>query len=813
MIAENYNAGWKFWVSGNAFEMVWDVPEQAREVILPHDAMREQPAYAGSPNGGNTGYRDGGVYTYVKKMYVDPEELHHTLMLKFDGVYMNAFVYVNEQLAAQHPYGYTGFFVNLNDFLCPGRENEIRVIVRNGAMPNSRWYSGGGIYQNVYLLRGGEIYLVPEQVQVTTRHLEDSYALLQIETKIKNRTCLTAGLELETVILDEDGKEAARERIPLVLAGQEERRMRQYLAVDQPRCWSVHTPALYRCISRLYEEGQLADENETFFGIRTVAADTRKGLRINGKTEKLRGACIHHDSGLLGSVVYEEAEIRRVQILKNAGFNAIRMSHHPASPALLRACDRVGMYVMDEAFDMWSRLKSDYDYGLFFQEWWERDVEAMVEKDFNHPSVILYSIGNEIPEIGTPQGSRLCHAINEKVKGLDGTRPTLASVNGVFAAGDCIGEIMGDLAAQLADQGQMETGGNVNDFMSMMDQHLDRIVTHPSITRRLEMAFANTDIAGYNYMTARYEMDHKAYPNRVIVGSETYPPEIARNWALVKKLPHVIGDFTWTGWDYIGEAGIGIVGYQPGEGGLGAQYPCQLAYCGDMDLTGWRRPTSYYREIVFGLRKKPYITVQNPYKYGMKGQKTVWVISDNQPFWDYPGREGKPVVVEVYAPGEEVELFCNGKSLGKKVSGAEAGYRILYETVYEPGTLRAVVYEKGKAVDSCELSTPDGEGSLRLSAEVLESEGQGGQLIYLRICNQDQRGTIVTHRERILHASLLGEGEILGFGSADPKSAYSYQTQETRTWMGQALLIVRKKDQDPVKITVSSEDEESALVV
>ena len=813
MIAENYNDHWKFWVSGNAFEMVWDVPDQAREVTLPHDAMIEQRAYAESPNGGNTGYRDGGVYIYVKSFYVDPEELRSTLMLKFEGVYMNAFVYVNEQLAAKHPYGYTGFYVKLNDFLRPGQENEIRVIVRNGAMPNSRWYSGGGIYQNVYLLRGGEIYLVPEQIQVVTKHLEDSYAVLQIQTRIENRTSLSAGLELETVILDEKGKEAARERIPLVLSGQEERQMRQALIVEHPRRWSADTPVLYQCISRLYENGQLTDENETFFGIRTIEVDARKGLRINGKTEKLRGACIHHDSGLLGAVVYEETEMRRIRILKEAGFNAIRMSHHPAAPALLRACDRMGMYVMDEAFDMWSRLKSDYDYGLFFQEWWERDVEAMVEKDFNHPSVILYSIGNEIPEIGTPQGSRLCHAINEKVKGLDGTRPTLASVNGVFAAGDCIGEIMGDLAAQLADQGQMETGGNVNDFMSMMDQHLDRIVTHPSITRRLEMAFANTDIAGYNYMTARYEMDHKAYPNRVIVGSETYPPEIARNWALVKKLPHVIGDFTWTGWDYIGEAGIGIVGYQPGEGGLGAQYPCQLAYCGDIDLTGWRRPASYYREIVFGLRKKPYITVQNPYKYGTEGQKTVWVISDNQPFWDYPGREGKPVVVEVYAPGDEVELFCNEKSLGRKASGETAGFRTLFETVYEPGTLKAVVYEKGKAVESCELITPDGKGSLRLYAETLEPGEQGGQLVYVRISNQDGQGNVISHRERTLKASVLGEGRILGFGSADPKTAYSYQTEETRTWQGQALLIVRKKDCDPVKITVSSEGEEAVLIV
>lgn len=809
MKVQKWNSGWKFWPDKGAFALVWNIPEIARDVDLPHDAMLETPARADSPNGGNTGYRDGDVYTYVKTLFVPEDYRDKTVMLKFEGIYMNAMVYVNEQLAAKCPYGYTGFYVKMNDHLRYGQDNEVRVLVKNSGMTNSRWYSGSGIYRDVYLLVSDTVYLEPEGVQITTESLDEKLAVLNVRTAIRNRRYATVPLRLETAILGPDRETAAKDTVYLTIYEGDTLCARQRIAVDVPQAWSEDTPNLYRAVSRLYEGDTLLDEEETSFGIRTLELDAKRGLRVNGKSVKLRGACIHHDSGLLGAATYAAAEYRRIQRLKAAGFNAIRMSHHPAAPALLRACDALGMYVMDETFDMWTRCKSDNDYALFFDRWWETDVEAMVRKDFNHPSVILYSVGNEIPEIGTDLGASLCGKICEKIRSLDSGRFTLASINGVFAAGDRIDQIMGDLQAELADAGEVDDDANVNDFMTIMDTHMDQIVCHRAVSERLEKACAGTDIAGYNYMTARYEPDGKAYPNRVIVGSETYPPEIARNWGLIRRLPHVIGDFTWTGWDYIGEAGVGVVGYAPGEGGFGAQFPCQLAYCGDIDITGFRRPASYFREAVFGLRKDPYIAVQNPYHYGEEASKTVWVLSDSHSSWTFPGCEGKPVIVEVYAPGDEAELFINGVSLGRKPSGESAGYRTLFETVYEPGTLCAVAYENGEEIGRMDQKTAAEPAELKLYAEEVTAEEE--TLIFVEIRTEDADGVVCDAEERTLTVHADGDAAVLGFGSGNPKPVYNFITDTTETFFGRAQLILKRTGSGPVSVTVSADDGAEAV--
>lgn len=800
MIPKKFNDGWKFWLDKNAFALVWNIPEQAKNITLPHDAMIEERAYAESRNGGNTGFRDGGVYNYVKSFDVPFEYKEKTVMLKFEGIYMNAFVYVNEELAAKCPYGYTGFYVNLNEYLCYGQINEIRVVVRNSAMTNSRWYSGGGIYRDVYLLVSDTAYIQPENVQITTESVSENMAVLSTRTILMNRRYSNADVRLRTEILDATGKVEASDEVPVTLFEHKELLMRSRMAIDNPKLWSENTPDLYTCHSSLIEDGKVIDEEMTIFGIRILSVNAKQGLCVNGTSIKLRGACIHHDSGLLGTATFYDAQYRQVRILKEAGFNAIRMSHHPMAPAMLRACDELGMYVMDETFDMWNRCKSDNDYGLFFGEWWEKDTEAMVRKDYNHPSVILYSVGNEIPEIGTNHGAKICHDICEKIKSMDTTRFTLASINGVFAAGDKIPSIMEDLAASGA------IDGNVNDFMTVMDTKMDQIVVHKAISERLEKACTMTDVAGYNYMTARYEGDGRTYPNRVIVGSETYPPEIARNWSEVKKWNHVIGDFTWTGWDYIGEAGVGIPAYNWGEGGFGAVFPCQLAYSGDIDITGFRRPASYFREIVFGLRKAPYITVQNPYQYGKQLIKTPWVISDSMSSWTYPHWEGKSVIVEIYAAGDEVELFCNDISLGKKKAGEEVGFITYFETTYHPGTLKAVSYEKGIKIGSMDLATAGSDTGLSLTAE----EGIMHELVYLTITSQDAAGIIDTAHEVKLRAVVTGGAKRIGFGSANPKPVYEYTADETETFHGMAQLVLQRTDlKEKVEVTVYSENEKS----
>lgn len=800
-----WNDSWKFWADRDSFALVWNVPEEAADVILPHDAMIIGPAKPDSVSGGNTGFRDAEVYTYVKMLYAPEEYRDHTVMLKFEGVYMNAFVYVNGELAAKNPFGYSTFFVNLDGFLKYGEENEIRVHVRAGAMPNSRWYSGAGIYRDVYLLESGLTYLVPEGVQVDTENADSEIAVLDIKTEIKNRKTCNEKLVLETGIEDADGNMAAKCNSTFVLMEAEERRVSQRITVPEPKLWSAETPDLYTVVSRIYNgSGKLLDESRDTFGIRTLELDAKRGLRVNGKTVKLRGACVHNDSGMLGSATYDDAHLRQVKILKEAGFNAIRMSHNPAAPAFLRACDKLGMYVMDETFDMWNRLKSDYDYGLYFQEWWESDVTAMVRKDYNCPSVVLYSIGNEIPEIGMEHGAKLCHEIAEKVKSLDSTRFTLASINGVFACGDQVGRIMQDVLSDLSKAGNAE--GNVNDFMTLMDGHLDEIVVHDAVTERLEMACAATDIAGYNYMTARYEPDGKRYPDRVIVGSETYPPEIARNWDLVEKLPYVIGDFTWTGWDYIGEAGVGIPAYNWGEGGFGASFPAQIAYSGDIDITGFRRPASYFRQIVFGLRKEPYIAVQNPYKYGQRLIKTPWVISDAVSSWTFGGCAGKPVIVEVYAAGTETELFKNGVSVGKKPSGKEAGFRTLFETTYEEGRLEAVTYENGVEIGRTELvSAKDGKRLILTPEDMPENAGEK-QLYYVQVAICDEDGTVATDCDQKITVSAEGGAAVVGFGSGNPKPAYNYNEEVTETFGGRAMIILKKNGNgSSVKAVVKTE--------
>lgn len=810
-----YNDNWKFWIDKDSFALVWNIPDQAKEVTLPHDAMLEQPAHADSLNGGNTGFRDGDIYTYVKMIDAPAEYQDKKVVLKFEGVYMNTFVYVNGQLAAKRPYGYSTFYVPLNDYLNYGENNEIRVQVRNGAMTNSRWYSGGGIYRDVYLLLSDLTYIADEGVQIQTEEADEEYAVLRVDTEVVNENHRRKELLLETVVEDKNGQYAATEKTRITLFAGETRKVTQRMTIEDAKLWSEDTPELYFCRSSLTEvcaeDGQkeeVLECNETMFGIRTLQVDAKRGLRVNGKRVKLRGACIHHDSGVLGAATYEEAQYRQVQILKEAGFNAIRMSHHPMAPAMLKACDALGMYVMDETFDMWNRLKSNNDYGLFFEEWWERDVTAMVRKDFNHPSVILYSIGNEIPEIGTDAGAKTCQDLCTRVKELDSSRYTLASINGVFAAGDRVDQIVADVVSDLNAKGQMD--GNVNDFMTLMDGHLDEIVVHKAISEKLEKACAATDIAGYNYMTARYEKDGETYPNRVIVGSETYPPEIARNWELVEKLPHVIGDFTWTGWDYIGEAGVGVPAYHWGEGGFGAGFPCQLAYSGDIDITGFRRPASYFREVVFGLRSKPYIAVQDPHHYGEHLIKTPWVISDSISSWTWSGFEEKPVIVEVFAPGAEVEVFVNGKSIGRKAAGAQAGYRTLFETTYKPGQITAVSYsESGEEMARTQLVTADKERQLVLTEENRKNQ----ELIYLTAEIKDMENHLACDETKVLSLSVEGDGQAAGFGSGNPKPEYNFNEGVTKTFNGRAQIILKRTGQGRITVKVSAEDGKCAQLV
>ena len=492
------------------------------------------------------------------------------------------------------------------------------------------------------------------------------------------------------------------------------------------------------------------------------------------------------------------------------------MAHNSASEDLLNACDTLGMYVMDEFSDMWTRLKGDLDYGASFEENWEKDLTSFVRKDMNHPSVVLYSIGNEIPEIGTPAGAKAGAALSALVKGLDPTRPVTAGINGVFAAGDRMGEIMGDVLAAAAEaekaagagaekaagagreKEEGAEGGNVNDFMGAMDAHMGEIVRHTAISERLEMADSFLDVVGYNYMDSRYEGDRKTYPNRVIVGSETYPPAIAKNWKTILSCDNVIGDFTWTGWDYIGEAGLGIVGHTPTEGGFGAAWPAMLSYDGDIDITGFRRPMSYLRQIVFGQTEETYIGVQDPAFYGAPAFKTPWPLSDAVSTWTWPGCEGKPVIVEVYTAGDEVVLTCNGEEVGRQAADDE--HRVLFETTYMPGELKAVSLKDGAVLSEAVLHTAEGPSKL-----VVTDEGSGKELVFAAIQVVDEKNNVFTPYGGTLTVSVNG-GQLLGFTTGNPKYEEPFFTETSRTWNGRALAVIRRPGGQQVKVTVQSDD-------
>lgn len=795
MKIEKINKEWYFWKNRNAFALLWNIPDYAKKVEIPHDAMQSETTDKYSKNGGNTGFYDGDQYCYVKKIFIPKEDQNKIQIIKFEGVYMNAFVYINEQFAGKCPNGYSTFYITASKYLRYGEENEIRVLVKNGAMPNSRWYTGSGIYRDVYWLKSGLVHFPPEGIRIKTDYIKNDTATLLITTEVANESTERKKICLENNIKDKLGKLIEKGTCNFELESGEKRCVRQRIVICDAKLWSDENPYLYVCESVLKSGTEILDTNSETFGIRKVSVDAANGLLVNGREVKLRGACIHNDSGILGAATYEEAEYRRIRKMKEAGFNAIRMAHNPMAPATLRACDKIGMYVMDELSDAWSRGKADFDYSLFFEEWWSKDVEAMVKKDYNHPSVIMYSAGNEIPEIGTLYGEKMCSQIAEKFRSMDSDRFVTVAINGFLGIGQELKTVVKDVESKLGvGDGNEE---NVNQFLAKIDKYADEIGKHKIIGKCLERVDTSVDIVGYNYMASRYESDSMENPQRVIVGSETYPPVIARNWGLVKKLKNVIGDFTWTGWDYIGEAGIGVCGYKPGEGGIGAEYPCRLAYCGDFDITGDRRPQSYLREIVFGMTEKPYIAVQNPLHYGEEMFPSPWILSDSTANWTWNGIEGETVVVEVYSAGDEVELYLNGEKIGSQTAGETVGYRALFTMQYYPGELKAISYKNGRIIGTHILSSNVGEYSYRMKKE----EGDQG-IIFVDIIYCDETGRRV-YKDQEISVSVSG-AKILGFGGGDPKTEYAYNGSTTKTWNGKALLVLKRAEKSG-EITVEIE--------
>ena len=787
---EKWNENWLVWKEDNAFRLIDLPPADAKKVDLPYDAAFYQRQDPDSRNEGKTGFINGGTWNFYKEYDAPAEERGMEISLHFDGCACNTYVFVNGSLAGSCDYAYRAFDVDISSYLRYGEKNSIRVTTTTLDL-SSRFYCGCGIYRDVWICRKGAVSIRPEQLRVTTRALEGNEATVRIDLPLRN-ACPAAteamlSLELEAL----DGRKVWETETPIHLPGNRGTDFSRYYLIPGITPWDDEHPSLYRLKAQLTDQqGQVLDTEETETGFRVVTVDARHGLRVNGRTVKLLGGCIHHDQGILGAQTFDDYEYRRVYLLKQAGFNAVRCAHNPASRALLRACDRLGVYVLDEAFDMWSRMKNPGDYSLFFQSSYHQVLETMVRVDYNHPAVIMYSTGNEIMDLATDRGYELSGEMTAILHRLDETRPVTNAVNALLAAGnrliDITMEANGKTPDDLKDM-------DVNQFIAEHRIPMDRVSTHPSIDRMLEYLDGTMDVLGYNYLTERYAVDMERCPDRVILGTETHAPRIADNWRLMQTYPGVIGDFIWTSWSYLGETG----GRE--------RFPALHNESCDLDVTGERMPTNYYRRIVLGQRKEPFIAVRTPEASRGPIMLSPWSLTDAIDSWTFPGHEGEDVDVEVYSAGDEVELYLNGASVGRQNASAKRPCETVFRIPYTPGELKAVSLQNGQPVGSYTLSTA---GKPVAFAVTQEHYPQGTELMFVRIQAVDAEGKPVFATIPDLTVSLEGEAaQLLAFGSWEAPHNGGYQSPVLSVKNGKALLILRRKNgtEGTMRLRVSAE--------
>ncbi|GIG34723.1 glycoside hydrolase family 2 protein [Cellulomonas pakistanensis] len=793
MTTTSFNSGWTVRPKTSIFEQIGQAPSSETRVTVPHDALITQER--GEGHSGKTAYfPPTATFEYIKSFPVHKEMRDRAVWLEFQGAYRDAVVYVNDEFAGHRPYGYSIFHIPLHDHLRFGQDNTVRVEVRGHE--DSRWYTGVGLLRDVLLHDTDPLHLVPYGVHVTHPDVDEERAVLEVAAAVVNERRHRGTVRVRTEVRDADGVVVTSQESPVTVPSGEEAVARQRLYLPAPRLWSVDDPYLYSVEVQLVDDGVALDSVTVPLGIRTIRLDPQHGLRINGHTVKLRGACVHHDNGALGGASVPEAEERRVRLLKDAGFNAIRAAHTPLSIAALDACDRLGMLVMDESFDVWTVGKSSFDYSLDFPEWWARDIESMVLKDRNHPSVIFYSIGNEIPETGNPGGAVWSRRLADEVRRHDSTRLVTNGVNGFVAA---LTDVMG-MMSQATSAGE---SGGVNDAMGSAGDMMNQISASELVTAKTEEAFAALDVAGVNYGEARYAVDRELFPHRLVVGTETFPGHIDVLWPLVEANPHVLGDFTWAGWDYLGEVGVGRPRYLGEEDQqFEAPYPWISAWVGDLDMTGWRRAISFYRETVFGLRHEPYVAVHRPATYGRTPSSSGWAWPDAIASWSWDVNAGTPIRVDVYSDAEEVELILNGRKLGRAPVGASKACIAEFDLAYEPGELIAVALVEGAEQSRTTLLTSGEARAIALAPETTSLKVDGVAFVELKLVDED--GRTVTNGDRAVTASISGPGELVGVVSGRPDPEHPFTDATCRTFDGRALVIVRATGIGQIAVSVDA---------
>jgi len=758
------DADWRFHLGEVAGAEARDFDTRGwRRLDLPHDWSIELPVNHAAPTGGHGGFFPAGIGWYRREFNAPESWRGRRVAIEFDGVCMNCEVWLNGASLGAHPYGYTPFRFDLTPHLRLGAANALAVRIDAAAQPSSRWYSGSGIYRHVRLVVTAPVHFAPDGMVVTPTAVSENSAAVRVATEIQNETDRPSRLAIETVLLDPDSREVARADATSVIAAHAAAVAPLSLEVPHPRAWSPESPALYRVVTRLRADGGVTDEIAAPVGMRTIRVSAERGLELNGRPLKLNGGNVHHDNGVLGAAAFDRAEERRVALLKAAGFNAVRTAHNPPSPAFLEACDRLGLLVLDEAFDGWEKKKTAHDYGAFFAEWSQRDVAAMVLRDRNHPSVILWSIGNEVYERASPRGAEIARALAEKIRALDPTRPITAGIN----------------------------GPGKNDAWTNLDP-----------------LFATLDVAGYNYELARHAGDHARLPARVIVSTESYQSETFANWAIAHDTPCVLGDFVWSAMDYLGEAGIGRV-FSPGEPIVrhweGDMWPWHGAACGDLDLIGERKPISHYRAIVWDGGEKLYAAVLVPPPGGGAWGVSPWTVAPARASWTWPGSEGRELTVEVYSRHDAVRLFLNGRLLGEKPTTRAEEFHARFAVPFAPGELKAVGVSGGRAEESFTLRTAGAVARVRVTLDRTQLRADGEDLAFATIEAVDAHDVVNPNVDAPVQLAIEGPATLAGIGNADLASSETCRANPHRLFGGRALAVVRSTHaRGWITLTISS---------
>ena len=717
------------------FDFGWQFTHNGKTVSvdLPHDwDIFEGPNSGKGATGTGGGWFEAGKGEY-RKTFKTP--IGEVVKFHFEGVYQKAEVYVNGQRAGQHHYGYTPFTVDVTPYINKDKKqvNEVVVKVDNSEQPNCRWYSGSGIYRHVWLETMPAMHIAENGVFVTTPEVSSDKARVQVDVTVQNESQTDRNA---TVVV------GSAQLMVAVKAG-ESKTVTTTLFVNNPRLWSPESPTLYEAKVELKEAGNVIDNATAKYGIRTFSFDAENGFVLNGKKVLINGACVHHDDGVLGARAFDDAEIRKVRQMKEAGFNLIRTSHNPTTRAFLDACDSLGMLVIDEAFDGWRTQKNPYDYSTVIDSCFRQDIHAMVLRDRNHPSIISWSIGNEVIERKDIRVVYTARQMKKAIHEYDTTRP----VTEALCAWDSDWEIY--------------------------DPHAEVL-----------------DVAGYNYMIHKHASDHKRDPKRVIWQTESYPRDAFRNWAVVNDFPYVVGDIVWTGLDYLGESGIGrnyYKGEREGESWIkGGQPEWHGAPCGDVDITGWRKPISHYREMLWNKDVPLYMAVKEPNGYHGEIHTTMWSVWPTWESWNWAGWEGKPIEVEVYTKQPEAKLYLNDQLIGTKQVSRETEFKAVFSVPYKAGTLRA---EAGG--ESVTLKTAGEPARLRLTPDRTVMTADGQSLTFITVEVLDKQGTFVPEAVIDCEATVKGAGKLLAFASADLKDTEPYTSPRVKTWKGRALLVIR----------------------